>query len=120
MGRQHHKLRVWQDALRLIVRVYNATDAFPLDERFCLTAQMRRAAISVPSNVAEGAARQTRKDFLRFLSQARASLAELETQWIIARELGYVDGQCDLSADINTLFGGLGALIRRERERLDS
>ena len=75
--RPHHELRVWRDAIDLVAKLYVLTAGFPADERFGLTAQMRRAAVSVPSNIAEGAARGSRKDFLRFLMIARGSLSEL-------------------------------------------
>lgn len=116
--RKHHDLRVWQDAIQLVTRVYRETEKFPPDERFGLIAQMRRAAVSIPSNIAEGAARETRKDFLRFLSHARGSLAELETQWLIAGELGYREPESELDTAINHLFAALGALMKSERSRL--
>jgi four helix bundle protein len=72
--RKHHELRVWQEAVALVTNVYKVTAAFPKEEVFGLTGQMRRAAVSVPSNIAEGAARNTDKEFLQFLSIARGSL----------------------------------------------
>src|SRR3546814_4464475 len=69
--RPHHELRVWRDAMDLVERLYVLTAGFPADERFGLTAQMRRAGVSVASNIAAGAARGSRKDFLRFLMIAR-------------------------------------------------
>ena len=70
MDRRHTKLDVWQDAMQLVIEIYDATRQFPVDERYGLTNQMRRAAISIPSNIAEGAARETDKEFLRFLFMA--------------------------------------------------
>lgn len=119
MKRKHHDLRVWQDAIKLVTRVYRVTDEFPTDERFGLVGQMRRAAVSVPSNIAEGAARETRKEFIRFLTMARSSLAELETQWLIAGELGFGGRNSDLNSAISGLFGSLGALIKNEKTRLE-
>ena len=87
----HKNLIVWQKALALAVKVHYGSTAFPRHELFGLTSQMRRAAISVPSNIAEGAARRTTRDFLSFLHVARGSLAELETQLLLAREIGYLD-----------------------------
>jgi four helix bundle protein len=85
---QHHEqLRVWKLAIDLVVEVYELTGHMPGDERFGLVAQMRRAAISVPSNIAEGAARGSRADFARFVRIARGSLAELDTHMIIAERL---------------------------------
>ncbi len=94
-GRPHYNLEAWKEAMSLVKAVYQVTQAFPKDEMFGLTAQMRRAAVSVPSNLAEGAARTGRKEFAQFLSIARGSLSELETQLLIAIELGYVRRQHD-------------------------
>lgn len=89
----YRDLEVWQEAMDLAVAVYRMTVAFPQSERFALTDQVHRAAVSVPSNIAEGHARLHRADFLRFLSVARGSLAELETQIEIAFRLNYLTPQ---------------------------
>lgn len=89
--RSYRDLAVWNRAMQLARAVYRATDAFPDNERFGLTNQMRRAAVSVPSNIAEGHARSTTADFLRFVSITLGSLAELETQVFLAIDLGYVE-----------------------------
>jgi four helix bundle protein len=81
-------LIVWQKAIALVKRVYQVTSAFPSDERFGLVSQMRRAAVSVPSNIAEGQARRTTGEFIQGISHAEGSLAELDTQLTIAVELG--------------------------------
>ena len=83
-------MRVWQEAIQLVKAVYGATSSFPQNEVYGLTNQMRRAAVSVPSNIAEGAARSSNKELIQFLIVARGSLSELETQVIIASELGYL------------------------------
>lgn len=111
MERRHHKLEVWQDGILLVEHVYQLTASFPGDERFGLTAQIRRAAISVPSNIAEGAARRSRREYVQFLSVARGSLSELETQTIIARRLKYAAENAELDELIDRLFAKLGALI---------
>jgi four helix bundle protein len=90
LPRAHRNLRVWQAALELADAVYAITSAFPAEERFGLASQMRRAAVSVPSNIAEGAARSSNAEFLRFLHVARGSLAELDTQLVIARRREYL------------------------------
>jgi four helix bundle protein len=84
-------LDVWRLGLDLAEAVYQCTSSFPKSEFFGLTAQMRRAAVSVPSNIAEGRARSSTKEFLQFLSIALGSLAELETQFELAVRLGYTD-----------------------------
>ena len=87
--KSYEDLLVWQKGIRLVVLVYRITRAFPSDERFGLMAQMRRAAVSVPSNIAEGQARHTTGEFIQAISHAEGSLAELETQLLIAIELGF-------------------------------
>ncbi len=89
----HRDLIAWQKAMRLIADIYRTTRNFPREEIYGLTAQLRRAAISVPSNLAEGHGRGTRREFHQFISQARGSLVEVETQLEIARDLGYIDAQ---------------------------
>ena len=86
----YRDLEVWQRGMDLVERVYALTKPFPADERFGLTAQLRRAAISIPSNIAEGWGRGSRKDYVHFLRIARSSLLEVETQLIISYRLGYV------------------------------
>ena len=111
----HKDLIVWQKAVSLATMVYAATAALPSDERYGLTTQMRRAAVSVPSNIAEGAGRTHRSEYLHYLSIARGSLAELETQIQIARELGLLRDQIDSHvAEVRRL---LTKLIQRLREQ---
>ena len=83
-------LVAWQKAMGLAREVYKMTAAMPAEERFGLTLQMRRAAVSIPSNIAEGYARQSKVDYVRFLKVARGSLAELETQMILCEELKFL------------------------------
>lgn len=88
---QHYKdLVAWQKAMDLVVEVYKVSDAFPRRETYSLADQIRRAAVSVPSNIAEGQAHFNRGEFVHFLRHASGSLAELETQMLIARRLDYV------------------------------
>jgi len=96
----------------LVLEVYRSTSTFPKQEIYGLTSQMRRAAVSVPSNIAEGKGRFHRKELLQFLFHARGSLLELQTQITIARELGYLaadDGKrlTDLTAEVGRLLNGL-------------
>jgi four helix bundle protein len=90
MSRTYRELLVWRKAKQLALLVYRETEGFPKAELFGLTSQIRRAAISIPSNIAEGQGRITRGEFRQFLGHARGSLLELETQLEIAYELGYL------------------------------
>lgn len=87
----HKDLEVWKAAMELTKLIYKVTSWFPKEEIYGLTAQMRRASISIPSNIAEGAARSSNKEFYQFLHIALGSLSELETQWLLAQELGFVN-----------------------------
>src|SRR3954470_18940685 len=89
-GSNYRDLRVWQTAMSLVIEVYRITEGFPRDERFALTSQLRRAAVSVASNIAEGHARSTRGEYKNFLSIARGSVAEVEVQMTLAKEFGDV------------------------------
>ena len=98
-----------------VKKIYETTKSFPQNEIYGLTSQMRRAAVSVPANIAEGAARTTTKEFLQFLSIARGSLSELDTYVIISRELGYLSDVAEVEALIDRVFGLIGGLINSER-----
>jgi four helix bundle protein len=91
MTDSYRNLIAWQKAKVLALDIYRCTRAFPKDELYGLTSQMRRAAISVPSNIAEGRGRHSRKEFVQFLYHARGSLLELENQLEIARDLEYLN-----------------------------
>jgi four helix bundle protein len=96
--------------MALVKQVYEFTDKFPSSEAFGLTAQMRRAAVSIPSNLAEGAARAGAKEFAQFLNIAKGSLSELETQILIAKDLGYADSVEELlnqAEKVSRLLAGL-------------
>jgi four helix bundle protein len=86
----HKRLDAWKKAVELVIQIYSATDGFPGQERYALVDQMRRAAVSIPSNIAEGAARRTKREFVQFLHMARGSLSELDTHLEIAVRLGYL------------------------------
>ena len=87
--KSYKDLHVWQKSLAMVKLIYELTRSFPQDERFGLVTQMRRAAVSVPSNIAEGQSRHTSGEFVQFISHAEGSLAELDTQVLIAIELGF-------------------------------
>ena len=91
MSRPHYKLEAWKSAMALVKAIYQITGKFPKEELYGLTSQMRRAAVSIPSNLAEGAARTGKKEFAQFLSIAKGSLSELETQLLISAALGFLD-----------------------------
>ena len=94
MGSQSYRdLLVWQKSIALCVQVYHACEAFPKSELYGLASQMRRAAVSVPSNIAEGQGRQHVGEFLQFIAIANGSLAELDTQRIIAESLHFINSE---------------------------
>ena len=117
MAVQSYKdLVAWQKAVELVVRVYKLTRRFPKEEIYGLTAQMRRAAVSVASNIAEGQGRLSRGEFRQFLGHARGSLCELETQIVIAGRLGYAEaGEADevieASREVGRIVSGLLASL---------
>jgi four helix bundle protein len=100
-------LVVWQKGIKTAKLVYNLTSKFPAEEKFGIISQMRRAAISIPSNIAEGQARHTTKEFIQFISHAEGSVAELETQLILSIELSFAS-----SADTKQIFALLDELRR--------
>ena len=108
----HRNLDVWMKSVDLCVQVYRLTRIFPAEERFGLSSQLRRAAVSVASNIAEGAARGTSRDFLRFLRIARGSLVELETQLEIARRCSLCESTSGIDAQIRAVGQLLSGLIR--------
>jgi four helix bundle protein len=117
MGESYRDLIAWRKAMDLVTDVYRVTQAFPRDELYGLTNQLRRAAVSVPSNIAEGQARFSRKEFHHFLSQARGSLVEIETQLTIAENLGYLGPNqlrplLDKASELGKILNGLIASIK--------
>jgi four helix bundle protein len=91
MGRSYKDLVAWRRAMELVGEIYRMTQGFPEKELYGLTSQLRRAAVSVPSNIAEGQGRLSKGEFHQFLGHARGSLMEVETQVLIAQDLGYLD-----------------------------
>jgi four helix bundle protein len=85
----HKDLKVYKNSLDLVIMVYEVTKALPASEDYGLRSQMRRAAVSIPSNIAEGSSRGSTKDFIRFINIASGSLSELETQLLVAEKIGY-------------------------------
>jgi four helix bundle protein len=109
MSGNYQDLIVWQKAMDMVLKVYDLTKSFPREEVYGLVSQMRRAAISVPSNIAEGKGRHSRKELAQFLFHARGSLLELETQNQIAERLGYLD-HTD-AAELKTHSSEVGRLL---------
>jgi four helix bundle protein len=105
----YNELKVWNKSVDLAIDVYRATAHFPKDEIFGLRMQMRRAAVSVPSNLAEGAGRSTPKDYRRFVLQARGSILELETQVVISERLEFIDAQ--KCAALRNATGEIGRML---------
>lgn len=109
MGSSFKDLLAWQRGMELTLEIYKLTARFPADERFGLTSQMRRAAVSIPSNVAEGYARSTTGEYLQFLGHARGSCSELETQILLAKSLGF--GECGQLEETTKLCSDVGRLL---------
>ncbi len=112
MGDSYRDLIAWKKGMALVLEIYQVTRTFPREELYGLTNQLRRAAVSVPSNIAEGQARFSSREFHHFLSHARGSLVEVETQLMIAQNLGYLsppDGEELLqhSAELSRVLNGL-------------
>lgn len=120
--RPHEKLDVWTKAVEMVIVVYSITRSFPADERYGLTSQIRRAAVSIPANIAEGAARQSDKEFYQFLSIAQGSSSELETELRIAKNLGYLslEDYERMYSEINTIARMIVGLSKSVRNRIRS
>lgn len=115
-ARHYKELQIWQKGMALAKLVYKLTQKFPDGERFGLVSQMRRAAVSVPSNIAEGQARHGRREFLQFLSHAGGSLAELETQILLSVELGFCSPTD--AEQVNACIAELQKMLAAIRHRL--
>jgi four helix bundle protein len=109
------ELIVWQKAYKLTLEIYKITAGFPKDEQYGLSAQMRRAAVSVVSNIAEGYTRKGIGEYINFLSIAYASLAELETQVLLSEDLSYLKGKAKM---LLSLKDEVGAMLFRMQQRL--
>ena len=120
MQRGHKSLDVWKEAVELSVVIYRLTACFPKTEDYGLTSQMRRAGVSVPSNIAEGAGRGATKEFIQFLKIANGSLTELDTQLEIALKLGYISipDKEKIDLGMESVAAKLAGLMRNLRSRL--
>jgi four helix bundle protein len=120
--RSYRDLEVWQRSVDLAIESYRVTAAFPATERYGLTAQVRRCAVSIPSNIAEGRGRATLADFLRHLAIANGSVMEVETQVLIATRLGYLSEEQSQtllahSGEVGRLLAGLVRALKRRAAR---
>jgi four helix bundle protein len=111
MLKSYRELDVWQEAWALVEAIYALSTRFPSEERFGLSSQIRRSSVSIPSNIAEGHARPTTRDYLRFIGISLGSLAEMETQLLLAQRLGYIDhatldATLQASERVGRSFGG--------------
>ncbi len=119
--RPHENLEVWKKAVEFVVSVYKQTKDFPSDERFGLTSQLRRASVSIPANIAEGAARQSDKEFLQFLAIAQGSCSEVETELLISSKLGFLPQPeyTELKAEtdsIGRMLVGLSKHLKKKKQ----
>ena len=117
MVKPRQKADAWSQAMQLVKLVYEMTLRFPPEERLGLAQQMRRAAVSVPSNIAEGAGRGSDREFAQFLVIARGSLSELETQLIIAKELNYLNDIAVIENKMHSIFQLVGGLLNKLKKK---
>ena len=113
----HKDLEVWKKSIELVTEIYKLTSEFPTEEKFGIVNQIRRAAVSVSSNIAEGSARSSDKENLRFLDMACGSLAELETQILISENLGFINSQ-EIITKIDNIGKMLSGLKRHLKNKL--
>lgn len=116
--RPHKKLKVWQESVELAKLIYAVTEEFPTSEKFGLVMQMRRAAVSIASNIAEGSARMSNREKLQFYGVARGSLSELDTQIEISRQLGFLKKQSGVADKMDSVGLLLYGLIESRRRAL--
>jgi len=122
VDKPHKRLKAWQLAMEIAVEIYRITENFPAGERFGLTSQLRKSAVSISSNIAEGAGGQTGKEFINFLHIARGSLSELDTQLELAKRLEYIDHASWETLDDKLVEEDkvLSGLIRSQKKLLTS
>ena len=116
----HKDLRVWQQSIEMVTSIYLMTQSFPKEEMFGLVSQLRRASVSVPSNIAEGYARGTDKEKLHFLRISSGSMSEVETQLMLSLNLGYLDQEKynELSETVTSVWKQLNSLISSIKKKL--
>ena len=121
MKRDYKKIVAWQRAHELVLTIYKVTQRFPKEEMYGLTNQLRRAAYSVPANIVEGSARESEKEYLRFLDIAYGSLKETEYFLLLSRDLNYLNQTefVELSKQVDSTFAPLHGLIRTLKAKLE-
>ena len=125
MAKAFRDLLVWQKAMDLSVAIYRITDHFPKSEVYGLTSQMRRASVSIASNIAEGAGRSSKRDFCHFVAMAKGSGYELQTQVLLAQRLGYVSTEDTLtleaaSTEVGKMLSGLTAYLQGSKTKTNN
>ncbi len=125
MDKPHKKLKVWQQSMDFVTRVYRATASLPSEEKYGLTSQIRRSAVSIVSNIAEGAARQGNAEFVHFLSMSLGSVSEIDTQLEVCRRLSFISAETHDTLnrsliEIDRMLIGLRNSVRRRRQSNDN
>jgi four helix bundle protein len=115
----HRDLDVWQKSIDFVIRIYEHLDNFPSIEKYELSSQIRRAVVSIPSNIAEGAARSSDKDFLKFIYYSLGSLSEVETQLIIAKRLKYINDD-ELFSELENIKHLILGLVKFLKNRINT
>lgn len=115
--RNFREYDIWQDSMEIVKRIYILSESFPKNEQFILVQQMLKSAISIPSNIAEGSAKNSESDFARFLEIALGSCFELETQILLASNLGYIKEAQSLIEEMNSLEKRISGLIKTLRKK---
>lgn len=116
--RSHKDLEVYKIAMDFVVRIYKITDDFPKKEQYGLTSQLRRAAISIPSNISEGAARKNTKEFIQFLYYSLGSAAEIETQVEISKRLNFLNDTEDIEKMLKSIINMIAGLIKSLKNKI--
>jgi four helix bundle protein len=115
--KSYKELLVWQKSMTLVTNVYTMVKNFPKEEQYGLASQIKRCAVSIPSNIAEGWGRFSRKDYIRFLRTSRGSLFELETQTLISKNLKFINNSEEIDSSITEISKMLNSLIKKLEEK---
>ena len=116
--KNHKDLTLYKESMAFVIKIYKLTKRFPADEKYGLISQLRRAAVSIPSNISEGAARKNTKEFIQFLYHSLGSAAEIETQLEIAKELGYFHEGIELEKKLHYIINMITKLIKSLKTKI--